>query len=193
MNDRATANSGMAILPMKEQPGQDAPATSRETVGCELAAEVVRSFGSLRLRAVGGSMLPTVWPGDLLHVRGYDATKALPGDIVVFKRDGRLVTHRVVEVRSQESGVRSREQPPMTRHPTPLLTFVTRGDRVRHNDAPISRHEILGRVSAIERGSRRFSPRQSAAGRLASWILCRSDLATRVVLGLRCWRLGISA
>src|SRR5208282_774814 len=78
--------------------------TARETLGCELAAEVLRSFGRLRLRVVGASMLPAVWPGDLLSVRSDDAAEAHPGDIVVFKREGRLVTHRVVEVRRQGSG-----------------------------------------------------------------------------------------
>jgi hypothetical protein len=55
---------------------------------------------------------------------------------------------------------------------------------VRRNDPPLSRHEILGRVTAIQRGSRRFAPHQTMASRLASWILRRSELATRVVLKL---------
>ena len=71
--------------------------TARETLGCELAAEVLRSWGRLRLRATGASMLPAVWPGDVLSVRSQGVVEALPGDIVLFGREGRLVAHRVVE------------------------------------------------------------------------------------------------
>jgi signal peptidase I len=133
-----------------------------------LAAEVLRSSGRLRLRATGASMLPAVWPGDILSVRSHDSAEALPGDIVLFAREGRLVAHRVVE----RSLCQDRIQ------------WVTRGDSVEGNDAPVSSHELLGRVTAIERGSRRLTPHQSVASRFASWILCRSGLATRLLLRL---------
>jgi len=140
--------------------------TPRETLGCELAAEVPRSWGRLRLRATGASMLPAVWPGDILSVRNHDTAEALPGDIVLFAREGRLVAHRVVERTLCQDRIQ----------------WVTRGDSVSDNDAPISSHELLGRVTAIERGSRRLTLHQSLASRLASWILCRSELAIRVLL-----------
>src|ERR1039458_9326454 len=70
---------------------------ARATVACELAAEVLRSSGSLRLRAIGASMLPAIWPGDVLTVQRRDAENAQPGDIVLFARGGALVAHRVVE------------------------------------------------------------------------------------------------
>ena len=37
-------------------------------VKCELAAEVLRSSGRLRLQVTGWSMLPSIWPGDTLTV-----------------------------------------------------------------------------------------------------------------------------
>jgi hypothetical protein len=61
---------------------------------------------------------------------------------------------------------------------------VTRGDRVRRNDAPVSGQELLGRVAAIERGSRRVDPRLTFWRSIASYILCRSDFLTRILLGL---------
>ena len=140
--------------------------TARETLGCELAAEVLRSWGRLRLRATGASMLPAVWPGDILSVRSHDAVEALPGDIVLFGREGRLVAHRVVErILCQDK-----------------IQWVTRGDSVGGNDAPVSSHELLGRVTAIERGSRRIIPRLTFWGRMASWILRRSEFCTRILL-----------
>ena len=35
----------------------------------ELLVEVARNFGEIRFKATGDSMLPSVWPGDLLTVR----------------------------------------------------------------------------------------------------------------------------
>jgi len=148
--------------------------TAREALGCELAAEVLRSSGRLRLRATGASMLPAVWPGDILSVRSHEAVEALPGDIVLFGRQGRLVAHRVVERTLCQDRIQ----------------WVTRGDSVEGNDAPVSSQELLGRVTAIERGSGRLTPHQSLASRFASWILCRSGLATRLLLRLRAWVLG---
>src|SRR5271169_5683553 len=108
---------------------------ARETLGCELAAEVLRTSGRLRLRATGASMLPAVWPGDILSVQRHEAVNALPGDIVLFGREGRLVAHRVVERSICRDGIQ----------------WVTRGDSVDGNDPPVSSHELLGRVTAIER------------------------------------------
>ncbi len=161
------------------------PVPSRETRGCELAAEVLRSSGRLRLRATGASMLPTVWPGDVLYVRSHDAVGALPGDIVLFARQGRLVAHRVVEVRSQETGVRSQERSPIAHYPSPVLTFVTRGDSAEGNDAPVSSHELLGRAITIERGSCRLNPRLTLWRRIVASILSRSEFCTRLLLRLR--------
>jgi len=147
----------------------DHGATFRERLGCELAAEVLRSSGKLRLRVTGTSMLPAVWPGDILSLRSHGVVDALPGDIVLFGREGRLVAHRVVERTIGQD----------------KMQWVTRGDSVGSNDPPVSSHELLGRVTAIERGSRRLTPHQSSASRLFSWILCRSELATKVVLRIR--------
>jgi len=47
--------------------------------------------------ATGASMLPAVWPGDVLSVCRGSSTQALPGDIILFARQGRLFAHRVVE------------------------------------------------------------------------------------------------
>ena len=163
------------------QPGSGAdspmlpPPASREAVGCELAAEVLNSFGRLRLRVVGISMLPTLWPGDIVSVHGHPAEEVKPGDIVVFRHGKRLVTHRVIQRTSCQKSIQ----------------WITRGDRMNYNDAPVSSQQLLGRVVSIERGSRRLVPRCSIATRLASWILRQSEFATIVVLRLRDWGLAI--
>ncbi len=232
MSERVTASSelgtrcwglGTRENPSEPGPPNPTPTYARDRLGCEMAEEVLRSWGELRLRVTGTSMLPTVWPGDILCVESRGAAEAVPGDVVLFGREGRLVAHRVVEVRKQVSGVgcqvsgdprssesgatgstsevrgpkslsrvASREsRVPVLRVPVPESRIVvTRGDSLGDDDPPITGCEILGRVTAIERGSRRFAPPRGLASRLASWILSRSDFATRAVLKIRRWALG---
>src|SRR2546428_12714309 len=54
----------------------------------ELLAEVARKFGEIRLKATGDSMLPSVWPGDLLTVRRQSFSEFQSGEIVLYEREG---------------------------------------------------------------------------------------------------------
>jgi hypothetical protein len=161
-----------------------------ETIGCELAAEVLRRSGQLRFRATGASMLPSVWPGDILLVHRDEPRNAHPGDIILFAREGRLFAHRVTEVRSPKSGVRGSEiriPNPESRlqNPESPIEFVTRGDALSANDPPVSSQEFLGRIVAVEHGTAHHTPLQSPVSKVISWILSRSEFITRVVLGVR--------
>jgi len=71
-------------------------ATATHELKCDLAADVIRRFGVLRLRVSGFSMLPSIWPGDIACVSRVVAYR--PGDVVLFSRKGRLFVHRVVEM-----------------------------------------------------------------------------------------------
>jgi len=110
-----------------------------EALKCRLAEEVLCLAGELRLRVTGTSMLPSVWPGDILHIRRQDAAESLPGDIVLVRRQGRLCAHRVVKKISKEG------QP----------YWITRGDSLPDDDPPVSGQELLGRVTCILRGRSR--------------------------------------
>jgi hypothetical protein len=83
---------------------------------------------------------------------------------VVFEREARLVTHRVVEK--------------LTGPERTLL--ITRGDALRVPDQPVSPEELLGRVTAILRGGCRLDPRLTRWARVASWFLARSEFCARV-------------
>ena len=141
-----------------------------DALGRELAAEVVRRFGRVRLLVSGTSMVPAVLHGDLISVERAGIGGISPGEIVVFAREGRLVTHRVVD-RAGSPGV---------------AYLVTCGDRTRRNDAPILPAELLGRVTSIERGHRPVPRRRWL--RRPERMLCRllrfSDRATSVYLRL---------
>ena len=120
-----------------------------------LAAQILNSGGAIRLQALGTSMLPSIWPGDVLVIESKSGAETVPGDIVLVARDGRFVVHRLVEKLNSH--------------------WITRGDSVPQNDPPATAPELLGRVSAIHRKHRVFipQPRVSRSVRTLSWMLCR--------------------
>jgi len=146
------------------------PGTVSATRRCGLAGEVVRRFGKIHLRVFGTSMVPSIHPGDLISVQRAILSEISPGEIVLYSREGRLFAHRAV-ARAGSPG-------------QPLL--ILRGDRLRHNDPPVSSSELLGRVHFIERGHRRLQP----VTKLGMWqrmivlLLRSSDRATYLYLRL---------
>src|SRR5438045_8259470 len=102
-------------------------ATTIDAIGCKLVSDILRKFGSGRLHLKGSSMLPSLLPGDILIVRQQPLSQLATGDIVVFARNGHLITHRIVGKSCE--GIRY---------------LFTRGDSCEKPDAPISSHELLG-------------------------------------------------
>ena len=67
--------------------------------------------------------------------------------------------------------------------------LITRGDRLRHNDLPVSSPELLGRVVSIERGNRKVELLASGPNHLIAPLLQSSDRVTYLYLRLAaCWR-----
>ncbi|MGB6403473.1 MAG: S24 family peptidase [Candidatus Sulfotelmatobacter sp.] len=136
-----------------------------------LAAEMLRGGGTVRLRAWGSSMLPSVWPGDLLTIQSAAHDEVVPGDIVLVVRDNRFFVHRLVETRQVQD----------------CLLWITRGDAMPQNDPPAAAFELLGRVVSVSRAnrsfipSRRVSPLQSALAKM----LCHSDRLRVLALRLQ--------
>jgi hypothetical protein len=149
-------------------------AQSRDQFKRNLAAEVLRTTGSLRLAAFGYSMLPTLWPRDVLTIQAQSIEQVQAGDVVLFAREGRFFIHRVLQ--KLEMGGHGR--------------LVTRGDAMPDADAPVSEEELWGKVVSVRgRGGRDFgvpacsSPRRWMGLTLAYSVKLRS-------LALRChkWR-----
>lgn len=143
---------------------------SGSAVKCELAADVLRSFGSLRFREMGWSMLPSVWPGDTLVVSRVSREQVQVGDVVVVGRDGRLCTHRVVSV-PENSG-----------NPH----WITQGDANSTPDRPVSEDELLGRVDYLIRAGRPAAvpAKLSVAEQFIAKIVRRSVAAARALVYL---------
>ena len=143
----------------------------RQALQCELAAETLRSFGTLRLRVRGQSMLPSIWPGDTLVIKHSNFADIAPGDIVLYSRGNRFFAHRVLR------GIEVADNPQL----------ITQGDALRKQDAPVSPVELLGRVSQIIRDGKGM--RVSPKGTLATWcvgrIFCNSPFLSRLLVHLR--------
>jgi hypothetical protein len=140
----------------------------------ELAAELLCRWGTLTMRAGGTSMLPGLWPGDLLTIQ--NATQSatpdelVAGDIVLIQRNNRFFVHRLVGWRAGQN----------------CLLCITRGDAMPHDDPPATASQLLGRVAHIRRGHRSFVPsrRVPLFHSALAWIFCRwgrfRNLALRI-------------
>lgn len=136
-----------------------------------LATQVLRTWGTLRLRVTGLSMLPTLWPGDVLTFQFHDFGEAQPGELVLYLRDERFFVHRVVRKSEVADG-----------------TFlITRGDCMGKDDPPVPASNLLGKVSGIQRDGLILRPdvRRSPASRIFASMLCRYSLLRQAALRWR--------
>ena len=84
------------------------------------------------LPAKGFSMRPEIMPGDIIHVISYPPEKLRIGDIAVFKNDGRLIAHRVVEKYSESQ------------------QFLEKGDG-KYVPYIIDYKDVIGKVIGVEK------------------------------------------
>jgi hypothetical protein len=77
-------------------------------------------------------MFPLIRAGDLITIS--PDTQPKIGDMVVFRRNGAMVCHRLVKMCEKDG----------------IIHYQTRGDTVSSLDDPILRHEILGKVIRID-------------------------------------------
>jgi signal peptidase I len=137
-----------------------------DLLGCELVAEALRAGAETRVRVMGTSMLPALWPGDILVIRALVITPS-SGNIVLFLRQGRLFAHRVVRAVGSE--------------------LITRGDALPDLDPPVRVSEVLGVVAEIVRdGSQPVAARApSLTQRVAALAVRRSEAVYRLMLRWR--------
>jgi hypothetical protein len=147
--------------------GDSVPADTA-AVKCDLAGEVLRTFGSLRFAATGWSMLPAIWPEDTLVVERVGCDEVQVGTVVLVGRDGRLCAHRVVS------------------RTNPCTYLITQGDAMPGPDRPVIESELLGRVGYLIRAGKRIDVRTklSVVELLIAKIIRRSFLAARVFVYL---------
>jgi len=89
---------------------------------------------------VGTSMSPYIKEGDMLLVQ-HALHPIRLGDVIVFRRAGGLIAHRVVLVRRHGNN----------------RVYQTKGDNTRSFDAPVLQSSVLGRVVRIQKSDRAIS------------------------------------
>lgn len=140
-----------------------------------LAADILHARSPIQVRVFGTSMLPSIWPGDLLAIENCDASEIRGGDIIRFMQAGRFVIHRVITV-ANDSG---------------NIGWITRGDSMTREDLPVSEKHFLGRVCSIRRKSRWVPPPRHLS-KTAHWLGCTlqtlGSLPGRVLRVRHWWR-----
>lgn len=99
---------------------------------CELLAEALRRGRTVRIRAQGTSMMPALWPGDVLTVAPATNAALAPGAIALTVAGDRLLAHRVTH-RIESDGA---------------VSVITRGDALEAIDPPVPAARVLGIVVA---------------------------------------------
>jgi signal peptidase I len=101
---------------------------------------LLRGGHSVRFRAPGSSMHPTIRNGEIITVAPLGESAIQLGDVVLYRRGRAAIAHRVI--RMQSASGRSG-------------AFVLQGDAAISCDRPVCFAQLLGRVLAIERDGRR--------------------------------------
>ena len=90
-----------------------------------LPLTVPRFMGYEIYEVISGSMEPEIPVGSILYVKRAEPEEIIPGDVIAFRRDGSVITHRVEENRYVEG------------------EFITRGDANSREDLRPVPYECL--------------------------------------------------
>jgi hypothetical protein len=134
-----------------------------------LAADALRQSGRLRLRVHGESMLPTLWPGDVVEIASCSMADVRSNEIVLAARGGRLFLHRFVA-------------------PCSPRGFRLRGDSKPGCDPQYPPEALLGRLvlqSGERRGLSSAEVLPATLSRALGVLLCYCGVARRLALKLQ--------
>lgn len=111
---------------------------------------ILQSGLTLRLRAPGKSMQPSIGDGDVITLSPCTFSELRLGDLVSYvKPDGCLIVHRVIAI-SRRAGQEH---------------LVAMGDNAYFPDLQVRPEQVLGRVLAVERAGHELR----VGGRLQRW------------------------
>ena len=128
---------------------------SEHHCGITLLEEVLRRFGTARVRVQGSSMVPTIRPGDEVRLESAAASEIQPGEIIAFRQGDRLFVHRVIG--SCDDG-----------------RLLTQGDALSLPDTQVNPDEFLGKVTQLERKGAPVGINNSVVQRAAAALFRRS-------------------
>jgi peptidase S24-like protein len=179
----AAAKSASEFAPQQSaspnvHPASSISGASTQDTRLDLAAEVLHRFGEVRFIAHGSSMIPSIYPGDLLTVRSDSASDARRGEIVFFLLGGRPFVHRVM-----------RKWPERNR-----VVFATRGDALPKEDPSIDASQLLGRITQVQRRGKSISiiTKPGPFTRAHRWAVRNSSTFARLLLAAHVLRMRIA-
>jgi hypothetical protein len=179
ISNGAPNRAAQNYAPPQARPSTATPfASTVHDTRLDLASEVLHRFGEVRFIAHGGSMVPSIYPGDLLTVRSHSPSGARRGEIVFFLLGGRPYVHRV-----------TRKWPERNR-----IAFATRGDALPKEDPSVDASQLLGRVTAIQRRGKyvEIIAKPGPFLRAHRWAVRNSLAYTRLLLAVHALRMRIA-
>ena len=105
------------------------PQSSYAKIALDLLQDAAQP-GQMLLRVVSDSMKPWFQAGDLLRIERCPILNLRCGDMILWRNEQGLMTHRVVALEPQQ--------------------MITKGDAVSIFDAPVKNTDVLGRVIGLE-------------------------------------------
>ncbi|GEM_PF-6406234 len=109
-----------------------------DSIRIEFFEETLKREGVMNLSTIGTSMLPGVCPGDVITVVPCLVNEIHPNDIVILKKDGALISHRVYKVEINEiQGDHS--------------VIYTKGDNKPMPDAPSNASAVIAKVIGFKK------------------------------------------
>jgi signal peptidase I len=105
------------------------------TVLKEIGFSLLAEGKTIRVKAEGFSMYPSIKPGSVIFIEPIKQdTEPVPGEIIAWKRDEGFVVHRFMRIAEKDN----------TRF------IITRGDSSTGEDEPVLPDQIAGRVVRVE-------------------------------------------
>jgi hypothetical protein len=166
----------------------------------DVSTELLRRGQSVRFRAPGLSMHPTIKEGETITVVPISSFDIKRGDILLYLVGKKVIAHRVVRIKREKNDFKSQSSARGEIQSTPdsspnssihasnrskkqnsQILFVLRGDASLTSDEPVETEQILGKVVSVERDGRSinlcsrkakiFHLAYTCASRLKRWMI----------------------
>lgn len=125
------------------------PSFNPQHLFIDVSTELLRRGQSVRFRAPGWSMHPTIKEGETIKVAPVAPLDIKRGDILLYFTGRKVIAHRVISIKREKSNSTTQSS---TLNPQHL--FILRGDASATCDEPVKAQQVLGKVVSVERGGR---------------------------------------
>jgi len=148
---------------------------SSQQLFIDVSIELLRQGKSVRFRAPGLSMHPTIKEGETITVEPVAPFDIKRGDILLYFIGKKAIAHRVVSIKREKSNSKSHSSANFATHASspslahsstqasthskelnPRNLFILRGDASLTCDDPVEAQQILGKVVSVEKRGRRI-------------------------------------